>query len=351
MRRKVRERLSEHEAARRRAQAEADTATAEVGRLREAFDALPVGVIVRSETGAEVLRNAKAKSPVGDMQTDALIGRRVAALLDERAGERRREVFEMQGPPGYSVEITVDPLASGGVVAVVEDASERRRLESIRRDFAVNVSHELRTPVGALEVLVDAAAGEADPATVHRLVGRMAAEVGRARNLIEDLLDLSRIEAAAERPHVPVTAAKVVAAAVEREQALSERTGVRVEQGSVPDVEFPGDFDELVSAVGNLLDNALKYSDAGSSVVVSAATEDGRVRFTVRDHGVGVPAKDLDRIFERFYRVDRARDRRTGGSGLGLAIVRHVAENHGGAVVVESIEGVGSTFTLEVSPA
>lgn len=351
MRAKFKAQLAEEQRATSRAEARAAALAAEAQRLREALDVLPVGVVVRDDAGAEVHRNARAKSAVGDMQADALIGRQLDALLESPPAERRHEVFELKGPPVYSVEIRAEPLPSGGVAAVVEDASERRRLESIRRDFAVNVSHELRTPVGALEVLVEALEGETDIEVVHRLVGRMGIEVRRAHRLIEDLLDLSRLEAAAEREHVPVSSAEVVAAAVEREQAQADRSDVRIEASGVTDVQFPGDFEELVSAVANLLDNAVKYSDAGSTVVVSAVANDGRVEFVVRDHGAGIPARDLDRIFERFYRVDRARDRRTGGSGLGLAIVRHVAANHGGDVVVESTEGVGSTFTLRVAAA
>jgi len=349
MRTRRKERLEELERALRRAGAEADGLRREVRMLREALDALPVGVIARDERGAEVLRNARAKSPVGDMHVDALVGRQVAGLLDAGPTEHGREAVEVTGPPSFSVEVTVDPLPSGGVVAVVEDVTERRRVDAIRRDFAVNVSHELRTPVGALAVLMEALEGETDQADTAKLMGRMAAEIARAQQLIEDLLDLSRIEAAAERPHQPVSSAEVVAAAVAREQAQSEKTGVGIETGPVADVRFPGDFEELVYAVANLVDNAVKYSDEGSTVVVSAEARDGEVAFVVRDHGMGIPARDLDRVFERFFRVDRARDRRTGGSGLGLAIVRHVAANHGGEVSVASTEGVGSVFTLRVA--
>ncbi|HEV7886062.1 MAG TPA: histidine kinase dimerization/phospho-acceptor domain-containing protein, partial [Acidimicrobiales bacterium] len=266
MRSRLKARLAEHEQAAARAVERSAELEREVQRFTEALDALPIGVVVRDERGEEVHRNARAKSPVGDLQVDALVGGQVDALLAQPVTAERREAFELHGPPARSVEITAAPLPSGGVLAVVEDVSERRRLDSIRRDFAVNVSHELRTPVGALEVLVEALEGESDPETVHRLVGRMAVEVTRAHHLIEDLLDLSRIEAAAERPHVPVSAAEVVAAAVAREQALSERNRVRVDVAQVVDAAFPGDFEEVVSAVANLVDNAVKYSEDGSSV-------------------------------------------------------------------------------------
>lgn len=318
---------------------------AERDRLREVLDVLPHGVIVRDAEGLEVLRNRKAASPTGDLHADVLVAREVEQLLAEPSARHR--TVELHGPPRRSLELVITPLVSGGLVVFIEDATERRRVDLMRRDFVDNVSHELRTPIGALRVLAEALEGEEDVAVVHRLVGRMAAEVDRAQVLIEDLLDLSRIERVTERPREPVDIAQVVAAAVERIAPLSDRSGVRVDI-DVPPTTIEGDREELVSAVANLVDNAVKFSSPDSRIDITAEAHDGMVDIVVRDRGVGIPAKDLDRIFERFYRVDRARDRKTGGSGLGLSIVRHVAINHGGEVLVTSVEGEGSTFTLRL---
>jgi two-component system sensor histidine kinase SenX3 len=281
------------------------------------------------------------------------------------------QTLELHGPPHRILQVTATPIGrrdrSLGTVVLVDDVSELRRLEAVRRDFVANVSHELRTPVGAMGVLAETLAEERDPEVMRRLATRITAEAERAGRLIDGLLDLSRIEAGGiHRNEVDV--AGVVATAVERVGHLADQLGVTLvavpdaagEATVVGDVGGPtvvgdvggptavGDEHQLVSAVVNLLENAVKYSDKGSAVEVETAAGDGWVEVVVRDHGVGIPAKDLERIFERFYRVDRARSRETGGTGLGLSIVRHVASNHGGEILVESQEGLGSTFTLRL---
>jgi two-component system sensor histidine kinase SenX3 len=321
----------------------------QLGHLVEALDFLPVGVVVTDEGGRELARNRRASSAVGDIQSDVLIAKALDELLVEgRTGTRHERTVELYGPPARSVRISVEPLPSGGAVAVVEDASLRRQLDAVRRDFVANVNHELRTPIGALGVLADALAGERDIDVVHRLAARVSAEAERARALIEEILEFSSIEANHAAPHQPVAVASVVEAAAERVLALSERRGVAVRVIEPGDRTVVGHRAQLSSAVVNLLDNAIKYSDPGGAVEVEVSANGAWVDIAVRDRGVGIPARDLDRIFERFYRVDRARGRRTGGSGLGLAIVRHVASNHGGEVLVESREGEGSTFTLRL---
>ncbi|HEV2369759.1 MAG TPA: ATP-binding protein, partial [Acidimicrobiales bacterium] len=175
------------------------------------------------------------------------------------------------------------------------------------------------------------------------------AEAERAADLISDLLDLSRVEGAVKHRAEQVEVAHVVAEAVGRVRAAADDRGIRiVERGDGSALAVVGDSGQLVSALANLLDNAVKYSDPGSSVDVEMLTGHGTVELRVVDRGIGIPARDHERIFERFYRVDRARSRETGGTGLGLAIVRHVAMNHGGRVTVESREGEGSTFTLTI---
>jgi two-component system sensor histidine kinase SenX3 len=346
VRARLRARLEEQERSAARCREEVAALQRDGARLREVLDALPLGVVVRDERGVEVLRNDKGVSPTQDIQADALIARVLDELL--AAGGPGSRVVELHGPPARSVELSVRVLASGGVMATVEDASQRRRLDAVRRDFVDNVNHELRTPIGAIGVLLEALEGETDPEVVRRLLARMNAEVARADELLEDLLELGRIEGRAEPVRLPLELDALLAAAVDRVRPASERMGVRIEFGPVADVIVHANRDELVSAVANLLDNAVKYSERGSSVDLSAAAAGEAVDIVVRDRGIGVPAKDLDRIFERFYRVDPARDRATGGSGLGLSIVRHVAVNHGGEVLVSSVEGEGSTFTLRL---
>ncbi len=270
-----------------------------------------------------------------------------------REGEAATQTLELHGPPPRTLDITAVPLGTAdeplGTIAIVEDISERRRLEAVRRDFAANVSHELRTPIGALGVLAETLDDEDDPEVVRRLARHIMTEAERAGRLIGDLLDLSRIEAGGVLVETVVDIANVVTTAAERVAAPAAQREVKVlALPPDPGTTVVGDERQLVSALVNLLDNAIKYSEPGSIVELEADRQGGWVVITVRDQGIGIPSKDLERIFERFYRVDRARSRETGGTGLGLSIVRHVASNHGGTVEVASREGEGSTFTLRL---
>ena len=332
---------------------EADSLNDELGMLRDVLDGLPVGVVVRDVEGNERYRNRRGLAPTGDLHADALVAGAVASLLGAPDPDGARETVELHGPPRRSVEVSVQRVGDRAFVAVLEDATDRHRVDALRRDFVENVNHELRTPIGALAVLVEAMEGESDPAVVRRLTGRMAGEVQRASALIEDLLQLSSIERDVAPVRVPVDLADVLDAAIVRVEAAAERAGVRIDVEPPVSATVLGDADQLVSAVANLVDNAVKYSPAGSAVEVRVDGEaaPGLVAVVVRDRGLGIPAKDLDRVFERFYRVDRARDRRTGGTGLGLAIVRNVAVTHDGDVSVTSVEGEGSTFTLRLKRA
>jgi two-component system sensor histidine kinase SenX3 len=328
---------------------------ADGARLREALDALPHAVVVCDTSGGIVLRNRRSLDLEGGHHAAALVERAVEEVVAAGGGRRPvTQTLELRGPPPRTLEVTGTPMGrsdrSSGTVVIVDDVSELRRLEAVRRDFVANVSHELRTPVGAMGVLAETLSEEPDPVVMRRLASRMTAEAERAGRLIDGLLDLSRIEAGGFHGRKRVDAGAVVRVAVERVAHLAQQLGVEVV--APPDHAtrtVDGDENQLVSATVNLLENAVKYSDAGSAVEVTTATPSpGRVDVVVRDRGIGIPTKDLERIFERFYRVDRARSRETGGTGLGLSIVRHVATNHGGEVLVESQEGLGSTFTLRL---
>jgi two-component system, OmpR family, sensor histidine kinase SenX3 len=336
----------------RDATAEAERSRATLRHLQAAVDALPQGVVVTNRTGEVQLRNAAAQSFLGTRTGDALVDEALRTAVRAAAGgDAVHHTIEVFGPPRRTVELTALPL-DGGALVELEDVTERTRLEAVRTDFVANISHELRTPIGALALLAETLIGEDDPDTVAHLADKMVFESHRVARIIEDLLELSRIELGEPPVREPVDVSRVVAEAVERVRAIAEarRVSVHVDEDS-DQLCVLGDRRQLVSALANLLENGVKYSDAGSVVEVSAAMVDGSVSLVVTDHGIGIPSGDLDRVFERFYRVDRARSRETGGTGLGLAIVRHVATNHGGTVAVESQEGLGSVFTLRLPAA
>jgi two-component system sensor histidine kinase SenX3 len=320
-------------------------------RLEQALDAMPEGVVVTNEAGTVVFRNDIAQvfseARHSDALVEAAIGELAAGALGGRADARELDLF---GPPRRSLVISATPLpsASGlGALAVIEDITDRRRLEAVRRDFVANISHELKTPVGALALLAETLLNEDDAAVTRRLAERIVTESFRVGRTIEDLLELSRIESGEVPRREPVPVNLVVAEAIERIRPAAEQAGIDlVVREPNRRLAVFGDRRQLVSAIYNLLDNAVKYSDAGSAVDVFAATDGREIEISVRDCGIGIPARDLERVFERFYRVDQARSRQTGGTGLGLAIVRHVTQNHDGSVRVESRPGEGSTFTL-----
>jgi two-component system sensor histidine kinase SenX3 len=236
-----------------------------------------------------------------------------------------------------------------GAAVVVYDVSEIHRVESVRRDFVANVSHELKTPIGALELLSETLVAETDPAVTRRLAENMVKESERLGRIVDDLLDLSLIETQEAPRREPVPVSVLIEDAADRVRRAANAAQISIEvDDAAPGVIVACDRRQFVSAIANLLDNAVKYSEPNSGVCLAASVEDGRIAIEVSDQGIGIPSRDLERIFERFYRVDYARSRSTGGTGLGLAIVRHVVQAHGGEVTVESVEGQGSTFRLVV---
>ena len=321
-------------------------------RLDDALEQVDQGVVVCDGDGVELFRNRVAQGFIDARDGRVLVDVAVRELLAE-AVEGRRVVrpVDLFGPPAQSYVVTGIPFVGGsstGALVLVEDRSLQRRTETVRRDFVANISHELKTPIGALGLLAETIRDEPDIAVVSRLAERMITEAERAGCTVDDLLELSRIEFGDDAEFGDVHAISMVGEAVARISTAAENAEVAVSVDVDPELVVYGDRRQLVSAVFNLLDNAVKYSPSQSEVVVAASTAAGRFELTVADSGVGIPRRDLDRVFERFYRVDRARSRGTGGTGLGLAIVRHVASNHLGEVSVDSTEGVGSTFTLSL---
>jgi two-component system sensor histidine kinase SenX3 len=248
------------------------------------------------------------------------------------------------------VTARVAPLSSRLVLALVEDRTRERRVEAIRRDFVANVSHELKTPVGALNLLAEAVHEAADdPEAVTRFAGRMQTESARLARLVQQIIELSRLQSDDPLENAePVDVDGVIARAIDQSAIDAQSRGIEVVHDGERDLQILGSTDEIALALGNLVANAVAYSPERSRVVVAARTNDLMVDLTVTDQGIGIPAGELDRIFERFYRVDPARHRSTGGTGLGLSIVKHVAASHGGEVRVWSVENQGSTFTLSL---
>jgi two-component system sensor histidine kinase SenX3 len=316
-------------------------------------------VVVDSED--RVLRASAAARAFGIVKGDRLMVGELLALARQvrRDGEIRDTEVDVQAP-GHAGRTTnfavrVAPLSGavgggGGLVLVLaEDQTESRRIEEVRRDFVANVSHELKTPVGALALLAETIEDAADDAeAVRRFAGRMRQEAARLTFLVQDLITLNRIQAAEPVPDprmVDIDA--IVAEALDRCRMKANARGITLTSAGIRGLTVLGAEDLLVTAVRNLLENAVVYSPEHTKVVVSVRRPgDGGVEISVTDQGIGIPERDLERIFERFYRVDPARSRATGGTGLGLAIVKHVMAAHGGRVTVRSVEGEGSTFTL-----
>ncbi|MDX6300407.1 MAG: two-component system, OmpR family, sensor histidine kinase SenX3 [Nocardioidaceae bacterium] len=265
---------------------------------------------------------------------------------------RETELVTAAPEPGRATHFTarVAPLSSRLVLALVDDRTRERRVEAIRRDFVVNVSHELKTPVGALNLLAEAVQEAADdPEAVIRFAGRMQTESARLTKLVQQIIELSRLQGddPLEDPQV-VDVDAVVSRCIDQSTIDAQSKDISVVHDGERHLQILGLGDEVALALGNLVANAVAYSPEHSRVVVAAKARGAMVDLTVTDQGIGIPASEIDRIFERFYRIDPARHRSTGGTGLGLSIVKHVAASHGGDVRVWSVEGQGSTFTLSL---
>ncbi|OKI10100.1 two-component sensor histidine kinase [Streptomyces sp. CB02923] len=262
-----------------------------------------------------------------------------------------------RGGDALAVSARVAPLGSRLVLLLVEDLTEARRIEAVRRDFVANVSHELKTPVGALSLLSEAVMDASDdPEAVERFAGRMQNEATRLTNLVQELIDLSRVQNDDPLEDAePVRVDELVAEAIDRCRQQAGSKQITMAAAGTADLHVWGNRGQLAAALGNLVENAVNYSPARTRVGIAGRRVQAHggdlIEIAVTDQGIGISEKDRDRVFERFYRVDPARSRATGGTGLGLAIVKHVAASHGGEVTVWSAEGQGSTFTLRLPEA
>ena len=268
-------------------------------------------------------------------------------IAESQRTRTARSVVVEVGAPSRWLGGSITPALDDHTLVVLRDVTEDRRLEAVRRDFVENASHELKTPAATIQATAETLRGAAadDPAEIPRFAARLERESLRLSRIVADLLDLSRLESGGS------TEGDVSLAAIARDEcgrlrADAEAAGVTLELVVEGPGTVRGSAQDLSLLVRNLIDNAIRYSPEGGTVIVEVLPDDGRTAVRVRDTGLGIPTRDLSRIFERFYRVDRARSRATGGTGLGLAIVKHVVENHGGRTNVQSELGRGSTFEV-----
>jgi two-component system, OmpR family, sensor histidine kinase SenX3 len=313
------------------------------------------GVLVLNRYGDMVLHNRRAET--------------LGLVRDNRADPRARKAAEQVVDLGGPMEIDLSPLVEtragrqpeavvgevrslGDGFTVIEavDHSEAARLEAVRRDFVANVSHELKTPVGAIALLTEAVLDAAeDVDEVRRFGSKILHESTRLGTLVTELIALSRLQGAERLPDLTVVDVDaVVREALGRTRLSAESADINVTSDNPSGLLVEGDRTLLVTALSNLLENAVAYSPQHSPVSVSRRLNDGMVEIAVTDRGIGIAEDEQHRVFERFYRADKARSRATGGTGLGLAIVKHVAANHGGEVKLWSRPGIGSTFTLRI---
>ena len=322
-----------------------------------ALQGASIGIAILNGSGAVEYANPAAQLVMDGDGERAVLRTRVTALGQRVHTKAMQESIEVDihDPDRRVLLLTAVPLASesdsfGSVVLYVEDLSAKRRVDAMRTDFVANASHELKTPLGALALLAETLADTDDEEMRMRLGRRLQTEATRMANVIEDVLQLAETESlGAEYTHVRV--ADVMATSVASIEELAAEQGITILPDDVADATVAANEDQLVSAVTNLLQNAITYTAVkGEPGIVRyrSRVEDGMVTIEVEDTGIGIPTRYTDRVFERFFRVDRARSRESGGTGLGLSIVRNVAKAHGGSVGVTSKVGVGSTFTISL---
>jgi two-component system phosphate regulon sensor histidine kinase PhoR len=305
---------------------------------------------------AHLMLERRPGSMAGRSALEAFVDARIESIARTamETGSANGELT-VRSSSGATVTVRARRSPVSGVWLVLEDVSELRRLQRIRTEFIDNLSHELRTPLTTISLLAETAARDAESASprLRDRIAKIEVETGHLTQMVNELLDLSRIESGTVQLLLDdVDLVRVARTTAERLRMFAERQGLRIDL-DVPDRVSPvrGDEDRLGQVLVNLLHNAVKFSPNGGRVVVGVREEGGEVRLWVNDPGIGVPRADLVRIFERFYKVDRARVRGRGGTGLGLSIARHVVESHGGRIWAESEEGSGSTFIFSVPVA
>ena len=316
---------------------------------------LPSASLVVAPDGT-VLRASSRANALGLVSRGEVTVPDVSHLIDRvvEDGHAREQEMRVRRPPLgrelLELRVRVAPLGTGAILVLIDDLAEERRVDVVRRDFVANVSHELKTPVGALALLAEAVLSASDDADqVRHFADRMQIEASRLSHLIQDVIDLSRLQGDDPLTHAQIVDVdELVQRALDEVRTVAARQEIELVTSDPSGAVVYGDFGQILTALRNLVTNAIAYSPSHTRVAVAVITTDLIVEISVKDQGIGIPVNDLDRIFERFYRVDPARSRVTGGTGLGLAIVKHVSQNHGGECTVWSEPGVGSTFTLRL---
>lgn len=332
----------------------ADRSEADLRAQTLVLSSLPDGVMLFDHDGAtafatDAVRVLLGAPPAGRSEIVPIGIRQIA---DGAAAGTAGDTVVEWGNPARWLRATATPAGGdGAVLLVVRDITESRRLDAVRRDFVTNASHELKTPAASIQAIAETIrkAAEDDPGAVTRFAGQLEHEAARLSRIVEDLLDLSRLESGSEIDEL-VHLDALVREEAQRFAGRADDAGLTLSIDTPGPAPVTGSAKDLSLLVRNLVDNAIRYTPEGS-VRIRTRVEDGTVALSVADDGVGIPTRDLDRIFERFYRVDRARSRETGGTGLGLAIVKHVVENHGGSVEVRSELGRGTEFTVRLPRA
>ena len=324
----------------------------------QVLDALESAGVVLDPSN-NVIKASPGATALGLVWNGLLVHPHLVELVDRvrRTGDPITEESELpRGPFGdvlLHLSVRVARLGSRYVLLLAEDRTESFRLDAVRRDFVANISHELKTPIGAVGLLAEALDDASDdPQQVRRFAHRLSEESQRLARITQDIIELSRLQAADALGHAERVSVKgVVSAAIDQNRVAAETRHIELATRGDKAAQVLGDEALLVTAVHNLIANAIQYSPDDSRVGIGVRTVDGVVEIAVTDQGEGIPEEDLDRVFERFFRVDQARSRNTGGTGLGLSIVKHAVQNHGGEVRVWSQPGRGSTFTIRLPEA
>ena len=317
--------------------------------LMDALNLLPIGVVIVDANLGRKLQNSVAAAMTGVRYVDILVDQAVDEMLEEvkmtKSGER---ILEVVAGTTRFFKVCGQVIENQRAVVTVQDITEKSRIDRVQTDFVANLSHELKTPIGAVAALADSLNGETETEVVWRLAERIVTESHRMSRIVDDLLDLSRVEFGGTEEWTDIDLGHVLVEVVSTNQHAAKRQGLGLSLTGSAELLVRGDRAQLVSMFSNLVDNAIKYSEAGGVVLVESTTQVDEILVTVTDHGIGIAERDQKRIFERFYRVDKARSRATGGTGLGLSIVRHIVLEHGGSIDVRSEEGVGSTFMVRM---
>ena len=344
--------------ARRGQRAVAVVSTAVPDGVDQVIEALQSAGVVLDPSNT-VVKASPGAMAFGLVWNQALVHPELVTIVDRvrRYGEPITQELELaRGPFGDAniyLFVRVARLGARYILLLAEDRTESYRLDEVRRDFVANISHELKTPIGAVSLLAEALQAASDePDQVRRFAKRLTKEADRLARITQEIIELSRLQAAdALTSPTVVEIDHVVALAVDQNRVAAESSRVTIISGGDAGAQVYGDEPLLAVALHNLIANAIQYSPKGSRVGVGVSHGDGIVEIAVTDQGIGIPDDELDRVFERFFRIDPARSRHTGGSGLGLSIVKHVVQNHGGDIRVWSQPGNGSTFTIRLPEA